>query len=145
VQQLKKLAADVAGLFGGSVTLENAVGALHALKLQAERAADLEGEVSALKNAIEAEKREQLIAKLSADGKLPPSQQAWAREQTLANLESFARCAPVVVQAEAPKERAPENGALTLSDEERRIASIFGHSEEELLKSKRLLAEGKVV
>jgi phage I-like protein len=113
--------------------------------LQAERAADLEGEVSALKNAIEAEKREQLIAKLSADGKLPPSQQAWAREQTLANLESFARCAPVVVQAEAPKERAPENGALTLSDEERRIASIFGHSEEELLKSKRLLAEGKVV
>lgn len=114
----------------GKVVASEAVGALRALKLKADRADALGVELSELKARGEAEKREALIVRLSEDGKLPPALHDWARALDYAALVAFGENAPKLVSDEkAPK--PPPTDTIALSEELKAMLKRTGQTEDD--------------
>lgn len=92
----------------GHSTLEEVMGALHAMTIGSKKSASLAAEVAKLKADAEASKVSAMIASGMKAGKLAPSQRAWAKTQTSAGLKAYLDAAPKMVgtisdeHAEAP-------------------------------------------
>lgn len=114
----------------GKRDAQEAIGALRALKLKADRADALSVELSELKTAAENEKREALIVKLSEEGKLPPSLHEWARSLPMPALVAFGDGAPKLVSDEqSPK--PPATDSVALSEELRAMLKRTGQTEDQ--------------
>lgn len=122
-------------------------GALAALKLKADKHDELvlaeTTRVEADKKAAElkaqndaAAEKTALIARLSADEKLPPTLHAWAETQSLESLRAFEAGAPKVTPAKIPSNEGGAPAKVTLSAEETEVATKLGITTEEALKAK---------
>lgn len=94
----------------GSKSTDEIRGGLRALKLRAEKVAQLEAKLSEVEARAEGDKRDALIAKLSEDGKLPPALHDWARTLPLPALVAFGEKAPALVATEGPKPAKADGG-----------------------------------
>lgn len=73
---------------------QEAINCVTQWKTQAEQAGQLATQVATLEAEKATAERDQYVAELSTSGKLPPSLHAWAKTQTKAQLEAWAKDAP---------------------------------------------------
>jgi phage I-like protein len=122
-----------------------AMATLSAWKQQAEQATVLATKVQELEAAGANAKRDQLIEKLSQDGKLADALKPWAKTLTLDALEAFGKSAPVSAVA-TPEIKEPKDGEkpadiTTLSATELKVIRQSGITAEDFLKEKNRLAQ----
>ena len=91
----------------------------------------LKAEVAAMKLSEEKREVEALIATNAS--KLTASLRAWAVSQKPAALRAFFAAAPEVVEREHHEPARTETIALSVSDEELRVAALFGQTEKDIL------------
>jgi phage I-like protein len=103
---------------------------------------DLQGQLATANAAITTTEAEQLIATASAEGKLTPAMQGWAKSYAGKDLVGFkawlATAAAVVTPGQVDLETAAlkaNGGALT--EDEKRICKLTGVSEDKFLAAKK--------
>lgn len=119
----------------GTETLDSAISAVQKLKVASAKSIELAETVRKLEQEKSDNAREQLIAKLSDEGKLPLSLHDWARTQSLESLSTFGESAPV-----DPKRTNHEpagEAAVTLSESELLVCKQLGMSRAQFIEAKK--------
>jgi len=90
----------------GAESSEQALGIIAAHRTASERLASAESELSALRNDREKNERDEIVAKLEAEGKITPAQKESLIPElrTLASLRAFAKTAVPVLKGDGRKE-----------------------------------------
>lgn len=104
----------------------------------------VEAELATFKNERANAEKAEFVAKLCADGKLPPALKDWALGQSIETMKSFGDAAPVVPvadKAEKTTPRTPNAGLTVLSDEDKKVARMLGVSEADFLDTRKLQAD----
>lgn len=140
--ELAKASDGLLSLTGKSSAAE-ALAEVEVWRKQSTESVKLAERVAELETERENDKREAAIAKLSEEGKLPPSLHDWAKTLTREQLETFASSAPVLGDS---KPAEPAAKALADIDEtECAVIAQLGLSRDDYMAAKkRLSAEGEV-
>lgn len=137
VTTLQTTLSDVASTLKVEAKPDVVKGAIQALALKADKADKLQAQLNELAAKAEADKKAGLIAKLSEDGKLPPSLHDWAKTQSIESLTAFGEHAPVLAPAaKVESAKTEQNGTVTLSEEDKHVAALVGNSLEFITKHK---------
>jgi phage I-like protein len=99
----------------------------------AEQATELAAKVAEIEARGKAVAKDGLIAKLSSEGKLPPSLHDWAKSLDMAALEAFGERAPVVIGGAIETAGKAEE---KLSDDELAVLRQFSVAKDEYIKSR---------
>jgi phage I-like protein len=133
--QVQSTGTDVAPLLAltGKTTVPEAIGAVQALKAEAEKAAALSAKIAEIeKAAVEAE-RTSLIEEGKKSGKLAPALEAWAKSLPVESLKAFlAAATPVVTPLGAGKGEPKVDPAAPASADEKTIAATLGVKPEDV-------------
>lgn len=116
--------------------IEKLLPAVEKLKAKAETATQLAEQVRTLEARQTETEREQLIAKLNDEGKLPESLHDWARTMDLDGLKNFGDAAPVHPKYKGHEQAEGDTVVVTLSDEDRAEAKRAGLSDKEFAAEK---------
>jgi hypothetical protein len=87
---------------------------------------------------LEAKERDRFVESLRTEGKLTDAMLPWAKKQDTAALTDWAKTAPVVVQQNrlvAAGAAATGDDGLTLTEADRAVAKLCGHTAEEVAKA----------
>ena len=105
-----------------------------AVEAKTDEAIKLNAEIAAIQAKHDDELKGSKIASLSAAGKLPPAQKAFAEGLTLEQLDTFAETLSAITTKPVSE---PDSGKVeTLSDDERQACKLLGVSIEEFTKTK---------
>lgn len=108
------------------------------------RLTELEAENAKLKEGAELASKEQLVASLTADGKLSPAQKDWALSLSVDALKGFAASAPVVAPSTGVQAANPDASTEALTAEDRAVMKLCGIPEAEYVANKRAANEGPI-
>jgi ATP-dependent Clp protease protease subunit len=133
---LQKLHLAILGVTGAA-TPEMAMSRISAWKDAAEREPAHTTRITELETENKRVKLDKSIIELTADGKLAPSQQEWAR-QHFPNAEALANFAISMPQLATLGPREPSEQKMQLSAEDREACKLTGVSEEAFLEQKKL-------
>lgn len=134
---MQKLHLAVLGITGAG-SREMAMARISSWKDAAEREPTHTNRILDLESEVKKVKLEKTVVQLTADGKLAPSQQEWAKQTfpTAESLENFAATMPQLAKmGPGPTERASETVQLTASDRE--ACRQLGLSEDDFLEAKK--------
>jgi phage I-like protein len=99
--------------------------------------AELQGKLATAMAATAASEAEQLISTASAQGKLTPAMQDWAKGYAAKDLAGFkawlATAAVVVTPGQTGLDTASARIGNTLTDDEKRICKLMGVTEDKFL------------
>ena len=125
----------------GTTSFDAMLTTVKANAIQAAEAVGLAAQVATLTAAAESATKADLIAKLSKEGKAPPTLHAFLSGCSVSQIEQFAAGATVVA---ATVPTAPGAGNVaTLTDDEKRVARQLNLTDEAFLATKADLAAGK--
>jgi len=125
----------------GTTSFDAMLTTVKANAIQAAEAVGLAAQVATLTAAAESATKADLIAKLSKEGKAPPTLHAFLNGCSVSQIEQFAAGATVVA---ATVPTAPGAGNVaTLTDDEKRVARQLNLTDEAFLATKADLAAGK--
>lgn len=111
--------------------------ALSAVRGLKDESLKLATQVATLQGEKTAAKRDQVIARLSQEGKLPPALHDWAKTQTVESLEAFSAGMPALPVSQSQVPAPAAGGVITLSAEERAVAQQLGLDPQTLIEEKR--------
>lgn len=115
--------------------------ALQGLQAKGQAHDGLKARVDALALEAESNKRQKVIERGQAEGKLTKAMvDGWAKGQDAAALEAFLQHAPVIVAPGKTVEtgKLPADDSLALSDADRHFARVTGLTEEQLKTARKL-------
>ena len=125
----------------GASTIKDALVAAKANAALPAEVVKLTADLEAMRAVDVIRDRDDLIAKLSEAGKLPPALHEWAKTQDVASLAAFGEAAPTAAVAGDPPGQ-PAEGTITLSAEDEASIVACGVDREEFIaERKRELAK----
>jgi hypothetical protein len=120
----------------GCASFVSAIKQIDAWKRDSTKLVELQAEVESIKQSAQVDAE---IARLSAEGKLPPAMHAGVRKycKSPSDVLAFADTFKFSEAVGAPKVESAKSDVVTLSDEDAKVASLLGLSSDKMIEARR--------